>query len=225
MAKKDPFSTRVEIYPGERFGRLTVLNEEPATGEGKSKRRWFKCACDCGKETVVRYDCLRRKKAPTESCGCIAREATTKRNTTHGMCGTPEYQLWVNIKKRCYVPTHANYEYYGGRGIQVCDKWRESFAAFFSDVGIRPSPVHSLDRISTDGHYEPGNVRWATALEQAANKRSNRNVEYRGEVKNLRQWSLSIGFDTGKFRTLTRKGISDQEALAILISRYQGLTK
>jgi hypothetical protein len=93
----------------------------------------------------------------------------------HGRCGTVEYRAWHNMKQRCLSPGHPKYRLWGGRGITVCERWRNSFAAFLADMGDRPSPHHSIDRIDDDGHYEPGNVRWATASEQRRNRRGKDN--------------------------------------------------
>lgn len=87
----------------------------------------------------------------------------------------PEWEAWVNMKNRCHRPTTSNYERYGGRGIRVCEEWRKSFMPFYQHVGDRPTPYHSIDRIDNNGHYEPGNVRWATVEEQVSNKRLKRN--------------------------------------------------
>lgn len=101
------------------------------------------------------------------------------RRFTHGKSKTPEHKIWLGMLSRCRNPNVKCYADYGGRGVVVCEAWAD-FSAFLADVGERPSPTHSLERIKTDGDYEPGNVRWATPLEQANNKRNTRYVEYRG---------------------------------------------
>jgi hypothetical protein len=93
------------------------------------------------------------------------------RRRTHGMSQRPIYYTWKRMKGRCYRPNDSDYRWYGARGIEVCERWRNSFAAFYADMGERPSPQHSIDRINNDGHYEPANCRWATAGEQNRNKR------------------------------------------------------
>ena len=89
----------------------------------------------------------------------------------HGLSNSPEYRIWAGMKSRCYNPKHESFRHYGARGIKVCDRWLHDFLAFLQDVGSRPSPNHSLDRIENDGNYEPGNVRWATPAEQLINRR------------------------------------------------------
>ena len=150
---------------GDRFGRLIVVGRH---GSRKWRSTWL-CRCDCGGEKVVRSDNLRN--GDTRSCGCLTKdqgEAVRARNTKHGMFGTPEYVAYHTASARCRLPTNPAYSNYGARGIEFRFG---SFEQFFAIVGLRPSPQHSLDRIDNDGHYEPGNVRWATAREQMLNRR------------------------------------------------------
>lgn len=157
---------------GQRFGRLVALRD---VGSACQQRLWH-CRCDCGDEVTVMARSLR--SGNTKSCGCWNRErasaAMSRRNITHGGAHHahrhPLYQTWLSMRQRCTNPNVNNYHRYGGRGITVCTRWQD-FAAFLSDVGERPSPQHSLDRIQNDGNYEPGNVRWATRVEQARNSR------------------------------------------------------
>lgn len=134
----------------------------------------------------------------------------------HGMCNTPEYSTWERIKNRCNNPNSADYPDYGGRGIKVCDRWRKSFLAFYSDMGNKPIPNYSLDRINNNGNYEPSNCRWATIQEQANNKRSNRVFTINGATKTLKQWSDELGL---KYKTVHMRinsyGWSTERALGI----------
>jgi hypothetical protein len=115
----------------------------------------------------------------------------------HGLRNTPEYQAWHNMKKRCTLPSHPDYRMYGGTGIGVCPAWRNSFLAFYGDMGVRPSPQHSLDRIDPTGNYEPSNCRWATKQEQSRNRRLQKNNTsgHVGVVERGSRWMAQIRVD------------------------------
>lgn len=151
---------------GQRFGRLVVLSQAKIRRDitGKVKIFWL-CRCDCGTKKEIAMRCLRQGR--TLSCGCFFREL----RITHGLSHTPQWDIWKQMIQRCTNPQSTGYAHYGGRGIKVCDLWIDSFESFNSWMGPRPSPRHSIDRINNDGNYEPGNVRWATCVEQARNRR------------------------------------------------------
>ncbi len=154
---------RYENLIGREFNKLTVLAEAATyrAPSGYRKIRWL-CLCQCGNEVTVRGDHLRNGN--TTSCGC----ALLLISTVHGMNGTPEYDAYRNAGQRCNDPNATGFHNYGGAGV----KFRfNSFDEFFSELGLRPSPKHSVDRINPFGHYEKGNVRWATAKEQNNNQR------------------------------------------------------
>ena len=151
---------------GLRCDRMTVIAWE---GPGS---KW-RVRCDCGAEKVLPGTHARR----TKSCGCLSRDILQLRNHRHGEAGrkgkSAEYKIWQGVIKRCTDAGADNWEYYGGRGITVCDRWRSSFPNFLADVGRRPSQKHSLDRYpDNDGNYEPGNVRWATPEQQMQHTRA-----------------------------------------------------
>jgi hypothetical protein len=159
---------------GMKFGRLSVVRYEGKHGNRHTK--WL-CLRQCGSDKVVLGCNL--KKGSTLSCGCYGRE----RHTKHGFRpadnreSAPEYSVWQGIKQRCNNPRAGAYPNYGGRGIRICDRWSSDFSSFIADVGRRPAADLTLERIDNDGHYEPGNVKWATRLEQRANQRKCQRLE------------------------------------------------
>lgn len=157
----------IKDMTGQRFGRLTVKSLIPR--EGKKRRKWL-CICDCGNERKVIRESL--VTGYTSSCGCYSREKRIEALTTHGKAETDEYGIWAGIKTRCFNNKTRAYPYYGGRGITMCEDWRNDFSTFLRDMGKRPSKEHSVERRDVDGNYEPSNCYWATWDEQARNRRT-----------------------------------------------------
>lgn len=115
------------------------------------------------------------------------------KTTRHGMRYSRAYGSWTAMKSRCLSPTNTRYKDYGGRGIRVCEEWINEFVVFHNYVGDPPSPQHTIDRIDGNGHYEPGNVRWATKSEQVENRRNKIEIAYHGKTQSLVKWSVELG--------------------------------
>lgn len=185
----------------QKFGRL-----QPIRQFSENKRSFWLCFCDCGQTTKARAESL--KSGNTTSCGCYQAEI----RITHGRTHTPEYRSWDHMIQRCHNPMNGAFKDYGQRGIVVCDDWRNSFEAFLSDMGPRPTSKHSIDRKDCNGNYELSNCRWATRDTQANNTRRNNVVKYHGTEKTLTQWARDLGISYDCVYGRLRRGWSIEDA-------------
>lgn len=185
---------------GEQYGRLTVVGVVPG------KPRLWTCVCSCGEQRVYAAKALERGRVV--SCGCYRREKSRR----HGCSGaTPEYFAWQAMTARCSNPRHPSYKHYGGRGIGVCARWSE-FEAFHADMGPRPSPRHSIDRIDNSKGYEPGNCRWATQTTQIRNRRNTVRLTVHGETLPAAEWCARTGITLEAIYGRLRSGWSHEDA-------------
>lgn len=189
-------SARIDLS-GQRFGRLTALS---AASWGPTT--WF-CKCDCGTEITVRQGNIRN--GHTQSCGCLLREneANLTHGHTRGRKNSRTFGCYSNAKNRCFNPKNQRFADYGGRGIVMCDRWRDSFADFLEDMGECPQGK-SLERKDVHGNYEPSNCKWATPAEQARNKRNNIIVEVDGGDMILKDFAALKGVEYHSLHSLSR---------------------
>lgn len=173
---------KIKFVSEDRFNRMVLTEKAP---KGNSGHPQWCYICDCGNQGIVAQRSLSDPKHPQQSCGCFQREQFIERQTKHGGYGTPEYTSWNSMKDRCRNSNNKKFCSYGGRGITVCKRWMDSFENFLGDIGNKPSPAHSIDRIDVNGNYEPVNCRWATKKEQSRNRRNNRYEVFRGESRLL----------------------------------------
>ena len=203
---------------GSKFNRLTVLSKEP-TIKGHSM---YRCLCDCGKEIITRGSALLSDN--TKGCGCVNVETYTKTFKKHRDSivngatingkHSPEYHAWQHMRDRCYNEKVDRFPAYGGRGIIVCERWLKSFSNFLSDMGRRPSPVHSLDRIDVNGNYEPANCRWATQEQQMSNRQNTVRIIVNNEIVHQKQLAKILGVNDHSIEYNLKKGKSGDEIVA-----------
>ena len=218
MAKAD--STRkprtAQDLTGRVFGMLTVIErcDQPA-GQTRPRPFWL-CQCSCGNQIAADHWNLLRGN--TASCACV-------RGEHHGKTKSPEYRVWQGMNRRCSDEHDTSFLNYGGRGIRVCDRWRESFSSFLANMGQRPTQKRTLDRRDNDGDYCPENCRWATQTQQARNTRANRRITHDGKTLCLAEWQevtgifigvlwarLNLGWDAAKTLTTPVRAMSPRRS-------------
>lgn len=192
---------------GTTFGRLTVIDHAESDSRGHS--RWV-CECVCGNRVVIQGTNL--KRGLTTSCGCRRVEVATEHVQTHGMFGTPIYSTWAHMLQRCENPHNKLYHRYGGRGITVCDEWRdfENFHQWAVENGYDPDLT--IDRIDNDSGYYPENCRWADRTTQSNNTSQNRRIPYCGMTKTIAEWARLFEMDYGTlYRRIKKNDMRDFE--------------
>lgn len=205
-SNQSPDMGKKRIHPGSKFGLLTALQEGPR----RNGRECWECMCQCGTPRVVSRRSLLQG---TQSCGCLKSSRSKEAHTIHGMKDTPEWRAWQGAKARITNSGGRDYARYGGRGLTMSFEWEADFMNFYRDVGPRPSNKHSLDRIDNSLGYIPGNVRWATAKEQATNRRSTRLLTHKGLTKSITEWAAHLGINRGTLQRRVNKGWGIERAL------------
>lgn len=206
-----------ENLVGNTFGSWTVLE---GAGKDKSNNIMWLCKCECGVQRAVYGSFLRTGRST--SCGCKQRELTSKKFTTHGhskgKIKSSEYSTWEAMKQRCFNPNNNAYKNYGARGITVCDRWKDSFENFLSDMGKKPNNDLSIERIDNEKGYFPENCKWATKAEQSKNKRfyyryGTKQYTIMGATKTLREWCDHCRISVNTVRSRMVRGQTIEQAL------------
>ena len=208
---------KLDDLTGKRFGRLTVI----CRAENIGRQTMWACACDCGKHTTVMA--VKLRSGNTKSCGCYRSELVSARNFKHGR-GTAKnktYNTWIHLKHRCFNSNDKQFCDYGGRGISVCDEWRNDFKTFYDwSMSHGYNDTLTIDRIDVNGNYEPSNCRWVTMKEQCRNKRNNRLLTFNGKTQCIVDWSNDLQIDR---RTITKRidvlGWTVEKALSTPVNR------
>lgn len=209
-----------EDLTGKKFNKWTVLH---FSHRGKPYSKYWVCECDCGTIRPVEGSAL--KSGASKSCGCWRREVMRNQTwtQTHGLSKTRLHDTWGKMIRRCEQPKDKRWERYGGRGISICDEWRNDFLAFYNwamDNGY--SDELTIDRINNDGNYEPSNCRWATAKQQSSNRSRTRFYTIDGVTKHLTDWceTYAIGYHKVWYRL--KRGCTIEEALTLPDLRLHG---
>jgi hypothetical protein len=203
-------SPKAKDYSGLMFGRLTCIQPVEVRRNGHVL---YLCRCACGAEIFATSNNLSR--GHTSSCGCLQREVTGAANRSHGMSHTKAYGRWCQMIQRCHKPYAPNYDSYGGRGIEVCERWRNSFEAFFEDMGEAPDGMW-VERIDNDGPYAPWNCEWAHPHKQALNTRKSKHAKsltWNGQTMVLSAWGKALGIDAETIRKRIKAGWPEDRAL------------
>ncbi|ADH03201.1 HNH endonuclease [Bacillus phage W.Ph.] len=192
--------TQAKSYVGTKVNRMYINGVVSIKG-----RNHFNCTCDCGTVKVVRCDGV--INGTVKSCGCLMKETNRDSKLTHGDSYTRLYSIYQNMKARCNNPNNPKYEYYGGRGIAVCEEWLTDFATFkqWSETNGYNSAL-TIDRVDNNKNYEPDNCRWVTMAQQLRNTRRSKLIEYNGEVKSLVDWCLHFDIPYKSTQTMLSKG-------------------
>lgn len=193
------------------FGRWKVICvAEPSVFKSKKNVPRYLCKCECGKERAVLYSSL--KSGRSKSCGCLNREVSKDKNTSHGGSYSDEYVAWQSMRQRVLNKNNRRHSAYSGRGIYICDRWND-FSLFLNDMGRKPSKMHSVDRINNDDGYHPGNCRWAIPKEQMRNRSVTFYVDYHGEKIPLAELAEKYEIPANTLRARILKGWDLEEAL------------
>lgn len=195
---------------GKKFHKLLVIEK---VQNQKHKTMW-KCLCDCGRITFASTSNLNANRV--KSCGCLRNEKLIERSTSHNQRHTNLYEVWKTMKQRCFNPNNKVYKNYGGRGITVCDDWKDNFTSFYEwsmENGYKQGLT--IDRIDNNSHYCHQNCRWTDRITQANNSRWNKHITIDGKDDTLANWLRFYNIKYYKYYKRIKQGLSEQEALTL----------
>lgn len=213
---------RTEDITGLKFNRLLVLKR---VENNKNGQAMYLCKCDCGKTIITRGNAV--QGGHSKSCGCLQKERVSKTFYKHGDSFERLYQIWADMNSRCVNNHYKYWHRYGGRGIKVCDEWKDEYLPFKEwAISNGYKENLTLDRVNNNGNYEPSNCKWVTRKEQANNRYTNRFIEFNGEIKDMKQWSEAIGMGTKTLEYRLDHGWTVEDALTKPIDkRYSPKSK
>jgi transcriptional regulator with XRE-family HTH domain len=196
---------------GNRYGMLIVTKYSGTRG---ANHKYWECKCDCGNETVARGSHL--IAGNVKSCGCIRGEWMKQNSSQNGLSRSRIYNIWRSMLKRCYLPTNPSYIHYGGRGISVCDEWKNNFQSFYKwSIENGYKEKLTIDRIDVNGNYEPSNCRWATPKQQANNRTNTTLITLNGETHSASEWSEILKIPRVTIKNRLRKGMNIEKVLSV----------
>ena len=206
---------RFNDLTGKVFGRLTVLYKDYYND--KHHATYWRCKCQCGNEVTINGNSLTR--GLTKSCGCIHKEVMSKVHKTHGGSQERLYGIWLHMKNRCYLKSDEYYNHYGGRGISVCEEWKDDYLKFrewsYSNGYDENAKKYdcTLDRIDVNGNYEPNNCRWVNQIIQSNNRRNNHKITINEETHTIAEWTRIKGFKKDLIYNRLNRGWSEYDAV------------
>lgn len=202
--------SKLKDLTGQKFGYLLVLERV----KNRNNRVWWKCLCDCGNLKEVASS--RLVNGNTISCGCQQFVNFKKSRITHNLSNTKLYKVWHHMKERCYLKTDKRYKNYGGRGIKICDEWKNDFINFYNwAINNGYQENLTIDRINVNGNYTPLNCRWVTWKEQANNTTRNHYIEYNGEKHTISEWADLLNISSKTLQIRLKRGWSIEDTIKI----------
>ena len=180
----------------QKFGKLTVIDFSSKITKNKKTRKYWLCKCECGNYKVIEQDHL--ISGHTRSCGCFKKETISNRFYKHGLTDTRLFRIWTNVKTRCYNKKSKFYKNYGGRGIVICNEWKNNFNSFYNwAMSNGYQDDLTIDRIDVNENYEPSNCRWVDIKTQQRNRGNNYLIKYNGEEHCVTEWGRILGINYG----------------------------